>query len=243
MVRECLVRTSAARACSVYTIVSGPWKENCYVVASRASRSGVIIDPGSAVGRIQSIVCEQRIRILAILLTHAHYDHVDGLAAIRSRTGAPVYIHKRDLALLRGANAYAVAWRLPVIKIPAPDVLLEGDAELPLFDDLAVSVLDLPGHTSGSVGYAMGHMLFVGDSVLPLSVGRVDLPGGDEKLLRASIRKVALWMTEQTVLYPGHGKPASLRFLLENNKQFRCSFEETRSEGAVERSSLRRGAP
>lgn len=218
-------KASADPAYEVFGIVSGSWRENCYVVVSRSTRKGVIIDPGSAVERIWSTVCEQGVKTLGILLTHAHYDHVDGLSHIRDRTGAPVHVHKGDAALLRSANTYALAWKLPIIKIPAADVHLEGDGTL-RFEDLTVSVLYLPGHSAGSVGYAIGNMFFAGDTVLPRAVGRVDLPGGDSNALRGSVRKTISWMTERTTLYPGHGEPVCLRYLLDHNEPVRDCLEE-----------------
>jgi glyoxylase-like metal-dependent hydrolase (beta-lactamase superfamily II) len=222
-------------AYEVFRIVSSSWRENCYLVVSRSSRNGVIIDPGSAVEQIWSKVCEQQVKTLGILLTHAHYDHVDGLSTIRDRTRAPVHLHKADSPLLRSANAYALGWRLPIIKIPAADVLLKGDETLE-FQDLTVSVVHLPGHSPGSVAYAIGRMLFVGDTVLPRDVGRVDLTGGDWKALLCSVRKIIACMTEQSTLYPGHGEPVDLRCLLENNEQVRRCLEGRGSAEIVEES-------
>jgi hydroxyacylglutathione hydrolase len=213
-------QTVTNAAYEVVRHICGTWKENCYVVLSRSTHDGVIIDPGSEVEEIWSTVCHRRVRIRAILLTHAHYDHVDGLWTIRQRTEAPIFIHKSDAMLLKSANAYAVAWKLPVIKIPSVDTLLAGDETLG-FGALAVNVMHLPGHSLGSVGYAIGNMLFVGDTLLTQTVGRVDLPGGDEQALGRSIHKIVSWMTPQSIVYPGHGDPFDLRFMLKNNEEIR----------------------
>lgn len=218
-------KNSELSGVQLFRVVSGKWKENCYVVASGATGDGVVIDPGNDADQIWAGVTEHKVKVLGILLTHAHYDHVDGVSAVRERAAAPIYIHRGDAGLLKNANAYAVAWKLPIIKVPAPDVLLNGGEEL-RFGDLSVSVLHLPGHSAGSVAYGIDTMLFVGDTILPCSVGRVDLPGGDGPALEASIRRVLARVNERTRIFPGHEDPMDLRALAQNNEQVRRCLQE-----------------
>ncbi len=201
----------------VFRTINGSWRENCFVVRSRAIGAGIVIDPGSAFEETWNLISRESIRVLAILLTHAHYDHVDGVTAISEKTGAALHVHEDDLTLLKNVNVYALAWKLPYLKVPSPDVLLRG-GELLECDDLAIEVLHTPGHTKGSVSYIIGRSFFVGDTILPHSVGRVDLPGGDQDALRASVIKSMSRMTGESILYPGHGEPTNLDGLKANSR-------------------------
>jgi hydroxyacylglutathione hydrolase len=215
-------------ACEVFRVVSGRWRENCYIVVSRPSRHGVIIDPGSSVEEIGQILHAHGVKTLAILLTHAHYDHVEGVAALREKTQARVYLHQEDLPLLRNVNTYALAWKLPPLRAFVPDALLAQDETLN-FADLEVVVLHLPGHSPGSVAYAIGQMLFVGDTILPHAVGRVDLIGGNAKALDTSVKKIVPWLSDQTTLFPGHGDPCDVPSIVAANEKVRSAFLEARA--------------
>jgi hydroxyacylglutathione hydrolase len=209
---------------TVFRIVSPTWKENSYVVIERATRLAVVIDPGSVTDEVQSVLERQAAAIVAILLTHAHYDHIEGAAPLRDITGARVYVHREDVTLLRGINAYALAWRLPIIKVPTVDVILERDQVVSV-DGLSVQALHVPGHTRGSVAYAVDDMFFVGDTILPATVGRVDLPGGDKSSLQSSIKKLLSFAGEHCMVFPGHGDPALLRSILRTNSHLKEIFE------------------
>lgn len=214
----------------VFRIESGPGAQNCYVVRSRASCLAVLIDPGSAVDEIWTTVQREKVTVAAILLTHAHYDHMDGVSPLRERVRAPLYVHESDVALLASANAFAMVLKLPRIKIPNADYRLLGGEKL-VFGDMVVDVLHLPGHTKGGVSYSMGRFLFVGDTLLPSAAGRTDLPGGDEKALDLSIRKILSCMTEQTTLCPGHGDPTDLCWLRNHNERVRRCLEKPLNSG------------
>lgn len=208
----------------VFRLVSPRWKENSYVVIGRDNGRAVVIDPGSVADEVRSILEKQGAVTVAILLTHAHYDHIEGAARLRDITGARVYVHREDETLLRSVNAYALAWRLPIIKVPPADIILERDQVVSV-DSLSVQVLHVPGHTKGSVAYAVDDMLFVGDTILPAMVGRVDLPGGDQSSLQSSIKKLLCFAGKHFMVFPGHGDPASLASILESNKHLREAFE------------------
>lgn len=208
--------------------VSGSWMENCYLLFSKNSRAAVVIDPGSNLSGIAAMLSETRAEVLGILLTHAHYDHIDGLSDVATFTGAPVYLHKDDLPLLRSANTFALGWKLPRIRIRQPDVLLRGEEQLH-FRDLQVEVWHLPGHTPGSVGYAVDSRLFIGDTILPSGTGRVDIFGGEPAALEESVRRVISRINGSTVLYPGHGDAMDLQSLRRNKLHGnRCAHDSGR---------------
>jgi hydroxyacylglutathione hydrolase len=226
----------------VFRMVSPAWKENSYIVIGRATGRAVVIDPGAVVDEVRRALEKQGAATLAILVTHAHYDHIEGAAHLRDITGARVYIHREDVALLRSVNAYALAWRLPTIKVPPADVILEQDQVVSV-DGLSVQVLHVPGHTKGSVAYAIDDMLFVGDTILPTTVGRVDLPGGDKSALQSSIKKLLSFAGEHCTLFPGHGAPAPLTSIVATNSHLRELSEapehEDRSQSETRTGELR----
>jgi glyoxylase-like metal-dependent hydrolase (beta-lactamase superfamily II) len=116
---------------------------------------------------------------------------------------------------------------VPFIRVPTPNVLLSG-AETLSFEDLTVRVVHMPGHTQGGVGYVIGDLFFVGDTILPRAVGRADLPGGDAEALRQSIIRGVSQLTERSMLYPGHGEPTNRASLMELNPEVRRVVDEHR---------------
>lgn len=191
----------------VIGLTVGPIQENAYVLGDEASGACAVIDPGAEPERILQAaraVAGERARVTAVLLTHAHLDHVGAVAPIRDATGARVWLHPDDLPLYRSApeQARSFGWTLPAP--PEPDRLFaEGVAvevgPIPLW------VRHAPGHSPGHVVLVGDGLAFVGDCVFAGSIGRSDLPGGDQRTLLRSIERTILPLAGDTVLYPGHG--------------------------------------
>ena len=164
----------------------------------------VVIDPGDEGQRIEAVIREAGGDVAAILLTHAHLDHVGGVAHIAREFGAPIYLHPDDLPLYERAAEHALAFGLRIETPPPPDVeFTEGVAVS--FDDLEFGVRLTPGHSPGSVTLVGGPGAFVGDVVFAGSIGRTDLPGGDLDILLDAIVTKVLSLPQQTILIPGHG--------------------------------------
>ena len=175
---------------SVEAVVPNPrWKENCYLV--RRAGEITVIDPG---GEVE--LGEGTLR--RILLTHAHFDHVAGVAALRRRCDVPVYLHEDDARLLLQAPTYALRF--------GGERMEPAGAVTPEAPD-GVEVLHTPGHTDGSVCYCFPGFVFCGDLLFREGTGRTDLPGGNAAKLAASISRVLEGQTEEMVLFPGHGRP------------------------------------
>jgi glyoxylase-like metal-dependent hydrolase (beta-lactamase superfamily II) len=193
----------------VARIVTGRWKENCYVVAGPGG-DAIVIDPGGELAQIQAHVVERDLRVHAVLNTHAHYDHLGAVVPVVEQYGAPFHLHPADEDLLRRANFYR---RLFLgeesIRIPSVDREL-ADGEQLSFGSLEVGVVHTPGHTPGSVCFECDGELFTGDTVMAKHLGRTDLPGGDRDLLMASVALIAERYPEGTRLSPGHGEAAEL---------------------------------
>jgi hydroxyacylglutathione hydrolase len=192
----------------VFRIVTGPWKENCYVVS--ASGDAVVIDPGGEFERIQEHVSGAGLTVHAVINTHAHYDHLGAVVPVVEAHGAPFHLHGADAGLLKRANFYrALFLGEETIRIPGVDVDLDGVTSL-RFGALEVGVLHTPGHTPGSVCFAVDGELFTGDTVMARHLGRTDLPGADRELLLESARALVEGHPRGTRLYPGHGPETSI---------------------------------
>lgn len=191
-----------------YTLTVGPLQENTYLLVGE-DRRGVIVDPGDEAGRILAEVERVGLEPQAILLTHAHFDHVGAVAPLVEALGLPVYLHERDLELYRYAPEAAARWGLSVPRPPEPAGLLTEGQVLDL--GLGLQVLFLPGHAPGHLGFysAQTGNLVSGDVLFKGGIGRYDLPGANAQDLAASLRRL-LDLPPQTTVWPGHGPPTTL---------------------------------
>src|SRR5512138_1913113 len=154
----------------------GPIGTNCYVVGSPGSGKGMIVDPGAEAGRILATVRETGLEMVAVVDTHAHFDHAGGNRAVREATGAPLMVHHADAASLGTLSAQASWFGLDSDDSPAADrMLLDGDG-IDL-GDVTFTVLHTPGHTPGGICLAGAGVVFTGDTLFAGSVGRPDVPG------------------------------------------------------------------
>lgn len=189
----------------VRPLTLGPLRSNCYLVRSSGGRGAVVVDPGAEGGRIAAALGEWGATPRAVLLTHAHADHVGAVAALAERwPDAPVCLHPEDLPLYERAAERAAAWGFRLEQPPPPDRELR-DGERLSVDGVELEVRHAPGHSPGGVVFAGDGYAFVGDCVFAGSVGRVDLPGADGETLLRSIRERILTLPDETVLWPGHG--------------------------------------
>ncbi len=194
----------------VEQIPTGPIGTNCYVCADPQSRRGWIIDPGDDAAVIAEVVAQHGLAVDAIVITHAHWDHVGAVRALREVTGAPFWAPEGEVEELRHAAARAqLAFGYAIDQPPDPDRLLR-DGEVLRAGELTLHVLHAPGHTPGHVILVGDGLAFVGDVVFAGSVGRTDLPGGDWEALQRTLRERILVLPDDTILYPGHGPPTTV---------------------------------
>jgi hydroxyacylglutathione hydrolase len=191
-----------------------PFYKNGFVVGCPRTRKGVVIDPGDEVDQLLALVRKLDIDIEHILLTHAHVDHVTGVAAAKAALDAPVYLHRDDLFLYEQVVEHGAMFGLRVSPQPPPDMFYNGS---PIgFGDYQVQVHHTPGHCPGGVCLQVGPTggsgahLFVGDTLFAGSIGRTDLPGGDYGVLMRSITKVLLPLGDASVVHPGHGPDTTI---------------------------------
>jgi hydroxyacylglutathione hydrolase len=192
-----------------------PFMENSFVLASETTRAGVLIDPGDAVDELLDVVRAKGLTITHILLTHAHLDHVSGVARAKAATGAPVVLHAGDRPLYDGVVQQGLMFGIRVDPQPPVDALYEDGARF-TFGEYEIRVHHTPGHSPGGVCLQVGpagedgRTLIVGDTLFAGSIGRTDLPGGDFDTLIRSIRTVLFAFGDDAVVYPGHGEATTI---------------------------------
>jgi hydroxyacylglutathione hydrolase len=193
----------------VACLTTGPFQENGYLLADPDTRDAVIVDPGSEAELFLRRIESERLTPRAVWLTHAHVDHILGVAAVVERTGGGVWMHPADRPLYDSAEDQALMFGLEATPLPPPDHSLAHGDTLSL-GALTFTVRHVPGHSPGSVAFAGHGIVFVGDALFAGSVGRVDLPGGDGAQLLASIHDQLLTLPDATVVYSGHGPETTI---------------------------------
>ncbi len=182
----------------------GPIEANCFIVYLHGNRKAVVIDPGAEGERIEDALADAGLEPVAILLTHAHMDHVGAVATLHERFGAPIYLHEADRPLYDHAAEQGRMFGLDIPPPPPPDHDLEH-GQVVETAGLSFEVRHTPGHSPGGVVFVAPGHAFVGDCVFAGSIGRTDLPGGDTRTLLHSIRSQILTLSPETVLHTGHG--------------------------------------
>src|SRR6266581_3648900 len=185
----------------------GPLQCNCSIFGEEQTREALVVDPGDDIARVLALVRKHGLTVKAIVITHAHIDHIGGAQKLKQATGAPVYMNRNDTELQRMLDAQA-AW----LGVRTPEHV-EIDAAARDGDKLVVGatefhVLHTPGHTQGSIGLwipAEGKLV-AGDTLFRDSIGRTDLPGGDGRQILRSIHDKFMPLPDETVVIPGHGE-------------------------------------
>jgi glyoxylase-like metal-dependent hydrolase (beta-lactamase superfamily II) len=193
----------------------GPFFKNGFVVGCEETREAVLIDPGDEVQSLLDYAQRNGLKIRHILLTHAHVDHVTGVAAAKRALKVPIYLHRDDLFLYDHAVESGAMFGLRVEPQPPIDVFY-APGQVITFGNYEVRAFHTPGHCPGGVCLQIGRKgetgkeLFVGDTLFAGSIGRTDLPGGDYDVLMASIRKVLFPFGDEARVHPGHGPSTTI---------------------------------
>lgn len=179
---------------------------NCSVFGDEQSEEAIVIDPGDNVDEIMEVVNRHDLKVKAIVVTHAHIDHIGGAERLKALTGAPVYMNANDQDLYDHIDIQAGWLGITAPKQTSVDVDAREGGKLEL-GGRDFQFLHTPGHTQGSTSvWIPGETkLVAGDTLFRDSIGRTDLPGGDGRQILLSIRDKLLQLPDETVVIPGHG--------------------------------------
>jgi hydroxyacylglutathione hydrolase len=184
----------------------GPLAVNCYIVGDEKTREVLVIDPGGHARQIHATVENLRARVVGIVLTHAHFDHVMGVEALKRATGAPLFVGAKEKPVLENVESQGKMFGIAVPPLPDPEHWLnEGDAVKA--GNFNLQVFEVPGHSPGSIALynAENGVIFVGDVLMRGTIGRADFPGGSMDELLRSIRTKLYTLPDGTQVYSGHG--------------------------------------
>jgi hydroxyacylglutathione hydrolase len=211
----------------IKTIPVGQLQTNSYLVASGEGAPGAVVDPGDEAGRIIAVAGEHGVAIEAIFLTHGHWDHVGAVGRLIQETGAKVLVHRAEADLLTDPQKNLSAlmfgseldgdslvdqWKIKT----SPLELLDDGQEVKV-GELGLKVLHTPGHTQGGMSLLTPGGIFCGDLVFYESVGRTDLPGGDQAALHQSVHSKIMTLPDDLKIYPGHGPETTVGWERQHN--------------------------
>ena len=198
---------------NVEMFTGGPFVQNSYLAWQTGSPSAVAIDAGMGAPDLIAALNRKQLRLDAILLTHAHLDHIDGAAILkRHAPHAPIYLHSDDQLFYDNVALQATQFGMRVEALPPVDERY-GHGDTVTFAGIEFGVSHVPGHAPGHVSLKVknSNVAFVGDVVFQGSIGRTDLPGGDYQQLMRSIREHVMTLPDDTRLYCGHGPDTTVR--------------------------------
>lgn len=198
----------------LFTAAAPPFMKNAYLVAGAGSDHAVLVDPGDEVESILAIAVREGLSVQAILLTHAHLDHISGVDRARTVLGVETWLHADDEPLYNAVVQQGQMFGIRVAPQPPVDRFYAHGESLAA-GDLEIRVHHTPGHSPGGVCLEVrdgggNPELIVGDTLFAGSIGRTDLPGGNHGVLVRSIRDVLFAFDDRTPVHPGHGPSTTI---------------------------------
>lgn len=192
-------------------LATGPLQCNCQILGDEESKTALVVDPGDDIPEIEQLLGRRGLAVAKILFTHAHFDHIGRAAQLKRSTGAPTWLHKLEIPVLKSLDQQAVWIGVePGEQVKIDHYYDEGD--IVEFAGYEFQVLFTPGHSPGSVSFYIPSLqrLIAGDVLFRDSIGRTDLPGGDTQQLLDSIRDKVLTLPDDTAVFPGHGPSTTI---------------------------------
>lgn len=201
----------------LYKRALGEMEANCYIVVNKDTDQAVIIDPGAEAEVLKDVLRQEDWMPVAILLTHGHYDHIMAAEAIQEKYRIPIYASEEEKALLQDPKQNLSAFFAEPYTLTAQEWVKDKEhLQLAGFD---IEVMATPGHTRGSVCYHFVHefMVFTGDTLFYMSVGRTDFPTGNRADLVNSIQKKLFELPRDVLVRPGHGDGTTIDMQMRQN--------------------------
>ena len=197
------------------TVPVEPIGTNCCLIGDEAANVCAVVDPGGSPELVLDMVARSGLELKMVLLTHAHYDHVGAIPALLEQyPDLPVYAHEGELCPAGSPNP---RYFLPHL---GGNQRTYGEGDTVKLGGLVIRVLHTPGHSRGSVTLLAGDLMLSGDTLFAGSCGRVDLPGGDEGQMWASLARLGR-LTEDWTVWPGHGEATALDYEKQTNPYLR----------------------
>ncbi|KKB42922.1 MBL fold metallo-hydrolase [Bacillus thermotolerans] len=196
----------------------GPLQTNCYIL-SNDEKECIIFDPGAEGESLVAWLKQNGLKPLAVLLTHAHFDHIGAVEQVRQEFHIPVYLHKEEEEWMENPALNGSArFELGEVKARAADHLLTNEAALTI-GSFSFRLFHTPGHSPGSISYFFeeGNVVFAGDTLFMGSIGRTDLRGGNHEQLLKSIHNHLLSLPEEVIVLPGHGPATTIGDEMDSN--------------------------
>ena len=179
---------------------------NCSVFGDEQTREAIVIDPGDEIESVLAVLTKHGLKVKAIVITHAHIDHIGGAAKLKAATGAPVHMNASDQELYDHLDVQAEWLRMKTPEKTTVDTEAK-DGDTLKIGECAFHVLHTPGHTQGSISLWLPaeKKLIAGDTLFRDSIGRTDLPGGNSRQILKSIHEKLMVLPEESTVVPGHG--------------------------------------
>ena len=199
----------------IKTLPVGHLETNCYVVTDEDTLECAVIDPGAEPNTILGYLEDNHLKCAAVMLTHAHFDHIGALEDVLAETGAALYVNRKE----EGGSVPGFG------SFKAPEgAVFYGEGDTVKVGSLEFKVMETPGHTPGGVTLVCGDAIFSGDTLFRGSCGRTDFPGGDMKLELQSLKRIAALEGDYDV-YPGHDLSTRLSIERAYNPYMRHAIE------------------
>ena len=199
----------------IKTVVVGPLQVNCHIIGDEKTGKAMIIDPGDEPDMILDVISKNNLTVEYIVCTHGHFDHVGAVGDLKKATDAKIVMNEADLSIYDSAVELANYFGLELEPQPAPDIFLNEGDHIDI-GALTFTVFQSPGHSPGGIVIYGEGIAITGDTLFAGSIGRTDLPGGDEKKIGKSLGRL-FSLPEDTVVHCGHGPSSTIGKELRDN--------------------------
>lgn len=187
----------------------GVYAANCYIVADEDKKECIVLDPGGSPDKIIDFINKNKLKTVAIVLTHGHVDHIAEADNLRNKLNTKIYVHKNDSKMLENSTSNLSKMNIyETVEFSADEMLKDND--IIKFGDIEATVIHTPGHTRGGIVLKIENFLFTGDTLFQNSFGRTDLEGGNMNALCESIKNKLFKLDGSLNILPGHGGPSSI---------------------------------